>query len=124
MPVAAAPFPGDLPDLELSLVHHYVNVNKRGMTLNLEDEAGQEVFRRLVDASDLLIEDTPPGTLEAMGLGYDALERINPGLIMLSVTPFGQVGAAPRLEGIQPEHDPRRRRGLAHAAGAGAAHVP
>ena len=38
------PFPGDVPDPELSLVHHYVNVNKRGMTLNLEDEAGQEIF--------------------------------------------------------------------------------
>ena len=43
-------------------------------------------------ASDLLIEDTPPGSLEAMGLGYDDLERINPGLIMLSITPFGQTG--------------------------------
>ena len=86
------PFPGDRPDAELSLTHHYVNVNKRGMTLNLEEEDGREVFRRLVKASDLLIEDTPPGTLDAMGLGYDALERINPGLIMLSITPFGQTG--------------------------------
>ena len=86
------PFPGDRPDAELSLTHHYVNVNKRGMTLSLDSEAGREVFRRLVKASDLLIEDTPPGTLEAMGLGYDDLERINPGLIMLSITPFGQTG--------------------------------
>ena len=86
------PFPGDRPDPEQSLVHHYVNLNKRGVTLSLEHKAGRDIFRRLVEASDVLIEDTQPGSLDRMGLGYDDLARLNPGLVMLSITPFGQTG--------------------------------
>jgi len=86
------PFPSDHPNPEKSLLHHYVNVNKRGVTLDLDHEAGREAFRRLVKASDMLIEDKSPGDLAAMGLSYEDLERVNPNLIMISMTPFGQTG--------------------------------
>ena len=86
------PFPGDVPDSEQSLLHHYVNANKRGVSLSLDSPTGRDVFRRLVEVSDLLIEDTTPGALDSFGLGYGELERINPALVLLSITPFGQSG--------------------------------
>ena len=86
------PFPGDVPDSEQSLLHHYVNANKRGVSLSLASPTGRDVFRRLVEVSDLLIEDTTPGALDSFGLGYGELERINPALVLLSITPFGQSG--------------------------------
>ena len=74
------------------MLHHYVNANKRGVSLSLDSPTGRDVFRRLVEVSDLLIEDTTPGALDSFGLGYGELERINPALVLLSITPFGQSG--------------------------------
>ena len=69
-----------------------VGRNKRGITLNLSDAAGQEVFRRLAAGADVVIENFRPGTLERWGLGYDELSRDNPGLVLVRVTGFGQFG--------------------------------
>ena len=86
------PFPADVPDAEKSLPFHYLNVNKKGVTLNLGEASGRKLFRELTLSADVLIEDTPPGSLDAMSLGYGDLEKENPGLVMLSITPFGQYG--------------------------------
>jgi formyl-CoA transferase len=69
-----------------------VGRNKRGITLYLGSPEGQEVFRRLVASADVVIENFRPGTLERWGLGYDELSRINPGLVLVRVTGFGQFG--------------------------------
>lgn len=69
-----------------------VGRNKRGITLYLGSPEGQEVFRKLVATADVVIENFRPGTLERWGLGYDELSRINPGLVLVRVTGFGQFG--------------------------------
>lgn len=69
-----------------------VGRNKRGITLYLGSPEGQKVFRRLVATADVVIENFRPGTLERWGLGYEELSRINPGLVLVRVTGFGQFG--------------------------------
>ena len=66
--------------------------NKRSITLDLRRPEGATVFRRLVAVSDVVCENFRPGTLEAWGLGYDALKPVNEGLIMLRISGFGQTG--------------------------------
>jgi len=66
--------------------------NKRAVTLYLGVPEAQEVFKKLVAASDVLIESFRPGTLEKWGLGPDVLHAINPGLVVARVTGFGQFG--------------------------------
>lgn len=86
------PFPGDRPHPEKSGLFLCLNVNKRGVTLALEVETGREVFRKLVRGADILLEDRKPGELEGLGLGYEALKKEHGGLILVSVTAFGQTG--------------------------------
>jgi crotonobetainyl-CoA:carnitine CoA-transferase CaiB-like acyl-CoA transferase len=69
-----------------------VGRNKRGITLYLGSPEGQDVFRRLVATADVVVENFRPGTLERWGLGYEELSRINPGLVLVRVTGFGQFG--------------------------------
>lgn len=69
-----------------------ISRNKRTMTLNLGNERGGEIFRRLAAEADVVVENFRPGTLERWGLGYDVLSEANPGLILLRVTGFGQTG--------------------------------
>ncbi|MBI2876814.1 MAG: CoA transferase, partial [Candidatus Tectomicrobia bacterium] len=66
--------------------------NKRSLTLDLQKEEGQAIFRRLVGLSDVILESFPPGTLEEWGLGFDALRQLNPRLILMRVSGFGQSG--------------------------------
>ncbi len=69
-----------------------VGRNKRGITLYLGSPEGQDVFRRLVADADVVIENFRPGTLERWGLGYPELSAINPRLVLVRVTGFGQIG--------------------------------
>jgi crotonobetainyl-CoA:carnitine CoA-transferase CaiB-like acyl-CoA transferase len=69
-----------------------VGRNKRGITLYLGSPEGQDVFRRLVADADVVIENFRPGTLERWGLGYPELSKDNPGLVLVRVTGFGQIG--------------------------------
>lgn len=69
-----------------------VNRNKRGLALDLGTEAGREVVLELAARSDVLIENFRVGMLESMGLGYEAMRKLNPGLIYCSVSGFGQTG--------------------------------
>ncbi|MEK8070624.1 CaiB/BaiF CoA transferase family protein [Rhodococcoides navarretei] len=66
--------------------------NKRTMTLDLGNAQGGALFRRLAAEADVVVENFRPGTLERWGLGYDVLSELNPGLILLRVTGFGQTG--------------------------------
>lgn len=67
------------------------NRNKRSLTLNLKSEDGREIFRRLANESDVLIENFRPGLLAELGLGYDDLSKENPGLVYASITGFGSM---------------------------------
>jgi crotonobetainyl-CoA:carnitine CoA-transferase CaiB-like acyl-CoA transferase len=66
--------------------------NKRSIVLNLRSEAGREALLRLAKCADALIENFKPGTLEAMALGPDVLQTINPDLILVRISGFGQTG--------------------------------
>ena len=66
--------------------------NKKSVTLNLRTPEGQQAVRDLVAQADIIIENFRPGTMERWNLGYDALSAINPRLIMVRVTGFGQTG--------------------------------
>ena len=77
-----------------------VGRNKRGITLYLGTPEGQEVFRRLVAQSDVVIENFRPGTLERWGLGYDELSSVNPGVVLTRVTGFGQFGPYSKRPGF------------------------
>jgi crotonobetainyl-CoA:carnitine CoA-transferase CaiB-like acyl-CoA transferase len=68
------------------------NRNKRGIVLDLKSDRGREALRRLVADADVLVENFRPGTLEKWGIGFDALSSLNPRLIHVSITGFGQTG--------------------------------
>jgi benzylsuccinate CoA-transferase BbsE subunit len=86
-------FVKDVPGPNRSLNFWYHNTNKRSAVLDLAGSAAdRERFRRLVERADVLLEDTPPGTLAALGLGATDLCDAQPSLIACSITPFGQSG--------------------------------
>lgn len=86
------PFYKDIPHPEKSLYWFSYNHNKRGITLNIETETGRDILRRLIEKTDIVIETFKPGYLKSLGIGYEDLIKINPKLIMTSITPFGQSG--------------------------------
>jgi benzylsuccinate CoA-transferase BbsE subunit len=86
------PFYHDEPDPEKSLFWFAFNTNKRGITLDIETADGQEIFKRLVKSADFVVESFAPGYIDKLGLGYSELEKLNPGVIVVSITPFGQSG--------------------------------
>jgi crotonobetainyl-CoA:carnitine CoA-transferase CaiB-like acyl-CoA transferase len=79
-----------------------VNRNKRSVALNLKTPAGAEALGRLLSASDVLVENFRPGTLERLGFGYDELHALNPRLIYASVSGYGQTGPRRDLAGYDP----------------------
>ncbi len=86
------PFYGDIPHPDRSLYFWAFNLNKRGITLNLETEDGRHLFRRLAALSDFVIESFDPGYLDGLGLGFGELSRLNPRLILVSISAFGRDG--------------------------------
>ena len=86
------PFLNDIPHPERSGLFLYLNTNKLGITLNLEDHKGKDIFLKLVESVDILIEDQRPGFWGGLGLGYEQLKKVNGSLVMTSITPFGQTG--------------------------------
>jgi crotonobetainyl-CoA:carnitine CoA-transferase CaiB-like acyl-CoA transferase len=89
---AKAPFYRDVPGPDHSLFWLAYNVGKKSITLNLEFPEGQDILKQLAAKADFFIESFSPGYLNNLGLGYEILEQVNPGLIMASITPFGQTG--------------------------------
>ena len=88
----AGPFPGDVPDAERSGRFLYLNANKRGVTLDLDQAHDRGVLRRLLARADVLITDTPPAHLAALELDFSALAALNPRLIVTAISPFGLTG--------------------------------
>lgn len=76
----------------VGLYYKVLNRNKRSVTADLRTPLGVEIVKRLVKTADILVENFRPGTLERWGLGWDVLSQINPGLVMLRITGFGQTG--------------------------------
>lgn len=74
--------------------------NKRSIALDLRSPEGQDVARKLIAEADVLIENFRPGTLERWGLGWEALSSINPGLVMLRISGYGQTGPYRDLPGF------------------------
>ena len=66
--------------------------NKKSITLNLKDPRGQEMLKKLIAESDVLCENFRPGTLEGWGMGWEVFKAINPKLVMLRVSGYGQTG--------------------------------
>jgi len=86
------PFPSDVPHPERSGLFLYLNTNKLGISLDPGTPTGRKIFLALVEWADILVEDKPPKVMEELGLTYDSLKLVNPKLIMISITPFGQTG--------------------------------
>jgi benzylsuccinate CoA-transferase BbsE subunit len=85
-------FWGDTARPERSLYWFAYNSNKRGITLDIRTADGRDIFKKLTQSADFIIESFAPGYLDGLGLGYDTLSQINKGIIMASITPFGQKG--------------------------------
>lgn len=86
------PFWHDIPDPEKGLYWFAYNSNKRSITLNLETSDGRDIFRKLVEKSDFVIESFVPEYAASLGISLPALFSVNEGIILTSITPFGQTG--------------------------------
>lgn len=85
-----------------SLYFAVYNRGKRSICLDLRSQEGKDVLLKLVETADIVLENFRPGTLEKMGLGYDVLEKVRPGVILIRVSAFGQYGPYHELPGIDP----------------------
>lgn len=74
--------------------------NKRSLALDLRSEEGQDIARKLIAEADVLVENFRPGTLESWGMGWDVLSELNPGLVMLRISGYGQTGPYRDLPGF------------------------
>lgn len=86
------PFVDDVPGPDRSLRWLAWNTNKRSVTIDFSDLAGPGRFLQLARSADIVLESFAPGRMDELGLGYDALREANPGLILVSISPFGQTG--------------------------------
>ncbi|MFC1939724.1 CaiB/BaiF CoA transferase family protein [Chloroflexota bacterium] len=86
------PFPKDSPDSEQSGTFLYLNTAKKSVTLNLKTATGVKIFKKLVKQADVVVENFEPRVMPGIGLGYDTLASIKPGLVMTSISNFGQTG--------------------------------
>src|SRR5690242_16605261 len=87
-----APFVKSADGKALSTVFAHLNAGKASKVLDLNSDAGRAAFRELVKTADVVIESFQPGELDAKGLGYKDLSAINPGIVLASITAFGQTG--------------------------------
>lgn len=83
----APPFQGDQAAYFLS-----VNRNKKSITLDMKSERGKEVLWRLIDVSDVVVENFRPGAMDRLGLGYDAVKACRPAMVYCSISGFGDTG--------------------------------
>jgi crotonobetainyl-CoA:carnitine CoA-transferase CaiB-like acyl-CoA transferase len=75
-----------------SYTFHQLNLNKKGLTLNLKTEEGVKVFKELVLKADTVVQNFRPGTMERLGIGYQVLQELNPRIIYAALSGFGQTG--------------------------------
>ncbi|MBI4337110.1 MAG: CoA transferase [Chloroflexi bacterium] len=86
------PFPGDKPHPDKGGLFAHLNTNKRSVTLDLKSATGQSIFKEMVETADVVVESFRPGIMASFGLDYPVLSRVNPRLIMASISNFGQTG--------------------------------
>ena len=86
------PFINGEPDFDGSTTFLAFNTNKRGITLDVEQPSGRDLFLRLSESADVVIESYIPGRMNELGLGFEALQAANSGLVLASITYFGQTG--------------------------------
>jgi CoA:oxalate CoA-transferase len=86
------PFKDDIPGIENSGLNLYLNVRKKSVTLNLKSDTGVKIIQAMAQDADAIIEDFTPGKMARLGIGFRSLQKINPRLVMTSITAFGQTG--------------------------------
>jgi crotonobetainyl-CoA:carnitine CoA-transferase CaiB-like acyl-CoA transferase len=86
------PFFQNKPGLEGSIPFLWLNTGKESVTLDLETEEDLETLRTLIRDADVVLENCPPGIMSGLGLGYEDLQKINPRIVLTSITSFGQSG--------------------------------
>ena len=86
------PFFRDDPHPEKSIHFMYLNTGKKSITLNLKTNKGKDILKELVKDTDILVENFAPRVMPSLGLDYESLAKINPKLIMTSISNFGQTG--------------------------------
>ncbi len=86
------PFPQGIAHPEKSGTFLYLNMSKKGITLNLKTSDGQHIFRKLVSQADVVVENFEPRVMANLGLDYECLASINPKLVLTSISNFGQSG--------------------------------
>ncbi len=86
------PFPGDVPHREKSGLFLHLNTNKRSVTLDLKTRTAQTVVKELAKSVDVVVESFQPGVMASFGLDYTILKGINPALVVVSISNFGQSG--------------------------------
>ena len=86
------PFMNDIPGLESSGLFQYLNMNKKGITLNPETATGRKILLQLLKGADVFIENNPPKRMKALKLDYARVKQVNLRIVMTSITPFGQTG--------------------------------
>lgn len=86
------PFFHDDPDPETGAAFLHLNTNKRGLTLDLKTAEGLAIAKRLAAEADIVVESFRPGVIDRLGLGYDVLREINPAVVLVSISNFGQTG--------------------------------
>ncbi len=89
---AHGPFRDGVPNPETSALFLYLNTGKKSVELDVRTPAGRDAFLRLVETSDVVIENFLPADMQALGLTYEHLKAVNPRVVLISVTTFGQDG--------------------------------
>lgn len=77
-----------------------INRNKKSITLNLKSPAGKEIFLKLAKMSDVIVENFRPGIVKSLGIDYDTVKQINPGIVYCSISGYGQTGPYSRKGGF------------------------
>jgi crotonobetainyl-CoA:carnitine CoA-transferase CaiB-like acyl-CoA transferase len=99
------PYPGGTPSIDSSGVWNSQNRNKSSITLNLRTTEGRDLARRFAAGCDVVVENFAPGVMEKLDLDYDRLSALNPALVMLSLSAFGQDGPQKDNVGYGPSLD-------------------
>ena len=86
------PYPHEVPHREKSALFLYLNTGKKSVTLNLKNEASKPILHHLLKWADVLVENFRPAVTERLGLDYDSVAAVNSGLVMTSISNFGQTG--------------------------------
>lgn len=93
------PFPGGVPHPERSGLFLFANLNKRGITLDVESPGGRRILADLLATADIFVENQALSRIEDVGLGFESLKATHPGLIVTSVSPYGRSGPYKNYKG-------------------------